>query len=64
MEVRRCDPSHILSRNSSSKISVVGSMEFSDRVLTCVECGSEFAFCADEQRFFHEKKFTNTRDAV
>jgi CxxC-x17-CxxC domain-containing protein len=35
-------------------------MEFTDQVLTCVDCGNEFVFTAGEQLFFHEKHFTNT----
>ena len=34
-------------------------MDFVDRELMCVQCGSMFAFSADEQRFFREKGFTN-----
>jgi CxxC-x17-CxxC domain-containing protein len=34
-------------------------MEFQDRVLTCVDCGAEFAFTAGEQAFFHERQFKN-----
>ncbi|MGD0801639.1 MAG: zinc-ribbon domain containing protein [Terracidiphilus sp.] len=34
-------------------------MEFTDRVLTCIDCGAEFVFTAGEQLFFHDKKFTN-----
>ena len=34
-------------------------MAFSDRMLTCRECGVEFAFTAGEQEFFAQKGFTN-----
>ena len=34
-------------------------MEFTDKVLTCVDCGAEFIFTAGEQLFFHDKQFTN-----
>jgi CxxC-x17-CxxC domain-containing protein len=34
-------------------------MEFSDRVLKCVDCGAEFVFTAGEQLFFYEKHFKN-----
>ncbi len=34
-------------------------MEFTDRVLTCIDCGAEFVFTAGEQLFFHDKQFTN-----
>ncbi|MGA8042068.1 MAG: zinc-ribbon domain containing protein [Terracidiphilus sp.] len=34
-------------------------MEFTDRVLTCIDCGAEFIFTAGEQLFFHDKQFTN-----
>jgi CxxC-x17-CxxC domain-containing protein len=34
-------------------------MEFTDRVLTCVDCGAEFVFTAGEQLFFHDKQFIN-----
>jgi CxxC-x17-CxxC domain-containing protein len=35
-------------------------MDFTEQVLVCVQCGSEFVFSPDEQRFFHEKQFTHT----
>ncbi len=34
-------------------------MEFKDRVLKCVDCGTEFVFTAGEQTFFHDKQFKN-----
>lgn len=34
-------------------------MTFTDRILKCVDCGSEFVFTAGEQLFFHEKQFKN-----
>jgi CxxC-x17-CxxC domain-containing protein len=34
-------------------------MEFQDRLLKCVDCGSEFLFTAGEQLFFHDKQFKN-----
>lgn len=34
-------------------------MEFSDRVLKCIDCGQDFVFTAGEQLFFHDKQFTN-----
>jgi CxxC-x17-CxxC domain-containing protein len=34
-------------------------MEFTDRLLTCVECGKEFIFTAGEQLFFFDKQFKN-----
>ncbi len=34
-------------------------MEFTDRVLKCVDCGAEFVFTAGEQVFFHDKQFKN-----
>jgi CxxC-x17-CxxC domain-containing protein len=34
-------------------------MEFTDKVLKCVDCGAEFVFTAGEQLFFHDKQFTN-----
>ncbi|HEY1985865.1 MAG TPA: zinc-ribbon domain containing protein [Terracidiphilus sp.] len=34
-------------------------MEFQDRVLKCIDCGSEFIFTAGEQLFFHDKDFKN-----
>ena len=35
------------------------SMEFQDKVLTCIDCGAEFVFTAGEQLFFHDKQFRN-----
>ena len=32
---------------------------FTDKVLTCRDCGREFVFSASEQDFFAEKGFTN-----
>ena len=32
-------------------------MEFTDRVLICVDCGKDFVFTAGEQYFFKEKQF-------
>jgi len=34
-------------------------MEFQDKVLKCVDCGTEFVFTAGEQLFFHDKRFKN-----
>jgi len=31
-------------------------MEFTDRLLKCVDCGEEFVFSAGEQLFFREKQ--------
>jgi CxxC-x17-CxxC domain-containing protein len=35
------------------------SMEFQDKLLKCVDCGTEFLFTAGEQLFFHDKQFKN-----
>jgi len=32
---------------------------FTDKTLTCKECGNEFVFTAGEQEFYAEKGFTN-----
>lgn len=34
-------------------------MEFQDRTLKCIDCGSDFVFTAGEQSFFHDKQFRN-----
>jgi CxxC-x17-CxxC domain-containing protein len=34
-------------------------MEYRDKVLRCVECGSEFTFTAGEQLFYADKGFKN-----
>ena len=34
-------------------------MEFQDKVLKCMDCGSDFVFTAGEQLFFHDKQFKN-----
>jgi len=34
-------------------------MDFQDKNLTCVDCGTEFVFTAGEQVFFHDKNFKN-----
>jgi CxxC-x17-CxxC domain-containing protein len=34
-------------------------MDYSDRVLKCIDCGAEFVFTAGEQLFFHDKDFKN-----
>jgi CxxC-x17-CxxC domain-containing protein len=36
-------------------------MEFSDRTLTCVDCGEQFVFSAGEQMFFKDKQFEHER---
>jgi CxxC-x17-CxxC domain-containing protein len=33
--------------------------EFQDRVLKCVDCGTDFVFTSGEQQFYHEKDFRN-----
>jgi CxxC-x17-CxxC domain-containing protein len=35
------------------------SMEFQDKILKCVDCGTDFVFTAGEQLFFHDKQFKN-----
>ena len=32
-------------------------MEFQDKVLKCIDCGTDFIFTAGEQLFFHDKPF-------
>jgi CxxC-x17-CxxC domain-containing protein len=34
-------------------------MEFQDKMLKCVDCGTDFVFTAGEQLFFHDKQFKN-----
>jgi CxxC-x17-CxxC domain-containing protein len=34
-------------------------MEFQDRVLQCIDCGTDFIFTAGEQMFFHDKHLKN-----
>ena len=34
-------------------------MEFQDKSLTCVDCGSDFIWTAGEQLFFADKQFKN-----
>jgi len=34
-------------------------MEYTDRVLKCLDCSAEFVFTAGEQLFFHDKEFKN-----
>jgi len=34
-------------------------MEFRDKMLHCVDCGSQFVFTAGEQEFFHARQFRN-----
>jgi len=33
--------------------------DFQDRVLGCMDCGTDFVFTAGEQQFYHEKDFKN-----
>ena len=35
-------------------------MDFSDKQLTCADCGKEFVFSSNEQEFYQSKGFTNT----
>src|ERR1700678_3191574 len=37
----------------------LSSMEFQDKVLTCIDCGADFVFTSGEQLFFHDKQFRN-----
>ena len=34
-------------------------MNFTDRTLTCADCGTSFTFSADDQAYHQEKGFTN-----
>jgi CxxC-x17-CxxC domain-containing protein len=34
---------------------------YADRTLTCADCGQEFVFSADDQRFYNERGFTDPR---
>lgn len=34
-------------------------MSFQDRTITCVECGSDFTFSAEDQEFHESKGYTN-----
>jgi CxxC-x17-CxxC domain-containing protein len=34
-------------------------MEFQDKLLTCIDCGTGFVFTAGEQLFFYDKQFKN-----
>jgi CxxC-x17-CxxC domain-containing protein len=34
-------------------------MEYTDKILTCSDCGNSFTFTASEQEFFASKGFTN-----
>jgi CxxC-x17-CxxC domain-containing protein len=34
-------------------------MSYQDKTLTCVDCGAEFVFTANEQAFYAERGFTN-----
>jgi len=36
-------------------------MEYRDKVLKCIDCGTDFVFTAGEQLFFHDKKFTTNQ---
>jgi len=33
--------------------------EMKDKTIKCIDCGEEFIFTANEQRFYQEKGFTN-----
>jgi CxxC-x17-CxxC domain-containing protein len=34
-------------------------MEFQDKMLKCIDCGTDFVFTAGEQLFFRDKNFKN-----
>ena len=34
-------------------------MDFQDKTLTCSDCGKDFTFTVDEQKFYEEKGFEN-----
>lgn len=38
---------------------MVPKVDFQDRELTCVDCGTGFVFTAGEQQFYREKEFRN-----
>ena len=35
------------------------SMDYQDKSLKCIDCGTDFVFTAGEQLFFHDKQFKN-----
>src|SRR5919202_2171432 len=37
----------------------VWAMSYQDKTLTCVDCGNEFVFTANEQAFYADRGFTN-----
>ena len=39
-------------------------MSYTDKNLTCRDCGRSFVFTAGEQEFHEQKGFTNTRAAA
>src|SRR6202012_4749069 len=45
--------------SSLSRVMGEGSMDFTDRLLKCSDCGTEFVFTAGEQLFFFDKQFKN-----
>jgi len=52
------------SNETSNKIWRTISSDYSDKQMTCVDCGSPFTFTAREQEFFASKGYTNEpRDA-
>lgn len=34
-------------------------MDYQDKTLKCIDCGTDFVFTAGEQLFFHDKQFKN-----
>src|SRR5437870_3034191 len=46
-------------RPESQKEGGCGQMSYQDKTLTCVDCGNEFAFTANEQAFYADRGFTN-----
>src|SRR4029077_21277963 len=46
-------------RAGGTRLKEPSSMEFQDKVLKCIDCGSDFIFTAGEQLFFHDKQFKN-----
>src|ERR1700682_76330 len=52
-------PYSCLPRRAGTRNGSASPMEYQDKVLKCIDCGTEFVFTAGEQLFFHDKQFKN-----
>src|SRR6202047_4070337 len=58
-DVNRILPYSGLPCRAGTRNGSASSMEYQDKILKCIDCGTDFVFTAGEQLFFHDKQFKN-----